>query len=240
MTLRAISALAALSGALVLAGWGALGTAGTTSGETIETVTPAQRQAATMPAAERANKGPRAATPVAPAAVVDSSLLIPTAFAPPQYMLASVPREPEPVSQAIPPAKPELLVNTEIVARADPQATGTVRPAPISPEARKAAEEWKKDGHMLTVAQIPRIKAALRLSTDQEAHWRAVEGELREIARQIEAQHASGKPVKLSADTAQRLYWTAGPLIMSLREDQKHEARRLAKLMGLDQVASLL
>jgi hypothetical protein len=93
---------------------------------------------------------------------------------------------------------------------------------------------------MLTVAQIPRIKAALRLSPDQEQHWRAVEAELRELARQVEAQNAGGKPVRLTADTAQRLYWTAGPLIMSLREDQKHEARRLAKLMGLDQVAALL
>jgi hypothetical protein len=163
--------------------------------------------------------------PVAAAAVVDSILLSPMAFAPqPQYLRVAAVSIPEPLHNL------------------DPPVTGTVRaaPPPISLEAKKAAEEWKKDGRVLTVAQIPRIKAALRLSPDQEHHWRAVEGELRELARQIEAQNAGGKPVKLSADTAQRLYWTAGPLIMSLREDQKHEARRLAKLMGLDQVAALL
>jgi hypothetical protein len=147
------------------------------------------------------------------------------AFAPqPQYLLAAAPSVPEPLQKLA------------------PEVTGAVRPAPppISLEAKKAVEEWKKDGRMLTVAQIPRIKAALKLSPEQEHHWRAVEAELREIARQVEAQQASGKPLKLTADTAQRLYWTAGPLIMSLREDQKHEARRLAKLMGLEQVASLL
>jgi hypothetical protein len=228
MTVRAFSALAALSAATVMAGWVAIGAAGWTTGDTSEAVytvasaPPAQEAA---PARNDFNDRIAPLGPVAAAAVVDAILLSPMAFAPqPQYMRVAAP------------GVPESLQNL------DPQVTGTVRPAPppISLEAKKAAEEWKRDGGVLTVAQIPRIKAALRLSPDQEQHWRAVEGELRELARQIEAQNAGGKPVKLSADTAQRLYWTAGPLIMSLREDQKHEARRLAKLMGLDQVAALL
>jgi len=228
MTLRAFSALAALSGAIVLAGWGAIGTAGWTTGDTGETVytvasAPPAREAA--PPRDDFNERIAPLGPIVAAAVVDTTLLSPMAFAPqPQYLLASAPSVPEPLQ------------------RLDPQVTGTIRsaPAPISLEARKAAEEWKKDGRMLTVAQIPRIKAALKLSPDQEHHWRAVEVELRELARQVEAQNTGGKPLKLTADTAQRLYWTAGPLIMSLREDQKHEARRLAKLMGLEQVAALL
>jgi hypothetical protein len=32
----------------------------------------------------------------------------------------------------------------------------------------------------------------------------------------------------------------AGPLVMSLREDQKSEARNLARTMGLESVASLI
>jgi len=228
MTLRAFSALAALSAATVMAGWVAIGTAGWTTGDTSEAVyTVASAPPAQEAAPARADFNDRIAPlgPVAAAAVIDSILLSPMAFAPqPQYLRVAAPSVPEPLQNL------------------DPQVTGTVSaaPPPISLEAKKAAEEWKKDGRVLTVAQIPRIKAALRLSPDQEQHWRAVEGELRELARQIEAQNAGGKPVKLSADTAQRLYWTAGPLIMSLREDQKHEARRLAKLMGLDQVAALL
>jgi hypothetical protein len=228
MTLRAFSALAALSGAIVLAGWGAIGTAGWTTGDTSETVyTVASAPPAHEAAPSRDDFNERIAPlgPIAAASVVDASLLSPMAFAPqPQYLLTAAPSIPEPLQKLA------------------PEVTGTVRsaPPPISLEAKRAAEEWKKDGRMLTVAQIPRIKAALRLSPDQEQHWRAVEAELRELARQVEAQNAGGKPVRLTADTAQRLYWTAGPLIMSLREDQKHEARRLAKLMGLDQVAALL
>jgi hypothetical protein len=222
MMLRAFSAFAAVSGAIVLAGWGAIGTAGWTTGDTIEAVETAPAREA-PPYPNQTSERPRPATPIAAAAMVDSSLLSPVTFAPqPQYLLASAPSVSEPVHQP------------------EPEATTTTRAAPISREAKRAAEEWKKDGRMLTVAQIPRIKAALKLSPEQEHHWRAVEVELRGLARQVEAQNASGKPIRLSADTAQRLYWTAGPLIMSLREDQKHEARRLAKLMGLDQVAALL
>jgi hypothetical protein len=221
MTLRAFSALAALSGTIVLAGWGAIGMAGWTTGETIETVAiAAPVQEAAPP---RDSFGERIAPlgPIAPAAVVDASLLSPMAFAPqPQYLRIAAH------------SVPEALQRSEV--------TGSIRPAPLSAEAKRAAEEWKKDGRMLTVAQIPRIKAALNLSPDQEQHWRAVEAELREIARQVEAQNAGGKPLKFTADTAQRLYWAAGPLIMSRRQVQKHAARRLARLMGLEQVAALL
>jgi hypothetical protein len=223
MTLRAFSALAALSGTIVLAGWGAIGMAGWTTGETIETIervtTAAPVPDATPP---RDNFSERISPlgPIAAAAVVEASLLSPMAFAPPQHLRTAAQSVPEPLQR--------------------PEVTGSIRPAPLSAEAKRAAEEWKKDGRMLTVAQIPRIKAALNLSPDQEQHWRAVEVELREIARQVEAQNAGGKPIKFTADTAQRLYWAAGPLIMSLREDQKHEARRLARLMGLEQVAALL
>ena len=220
MTLRAFSALAALSGAIVLAGWGAIGMAGWTTGDTIEPVAPAAPVQEAAP--PRDNFGDRIAPlgPIAPAAMIDASLLSPMAFAPPQHLRTAVQSLPEPLQR--------------------PDVTGSIRPAPLSTEAKRAAEEWKRGGRMLTVAQIPRIKAALNLSPDQEQHWRTVEVELREIARQVEAQNAGGKPVKLTADTAQRLYWAAGPLIMSLRADQKHEARRLARLMGLEEVAALL
>jgi hypothetical protein len=44
----------------------------------------------------------------------------------------------------------------------------------------------------------------------------------------------------VSPDASQKLYWAAAPLIMNLRYDQKHEARRLARSMGLEEVASAI
>jgi hypothetical protein len=86
------------------------------------------------------------------------------------------------------------------------------------------------------------IKANLNLTPDQERYWAPVEAELKQLARQLAAHKAAGRKPTLSlgATDAQRLYWAAGPLIMSLREDQKREVRRLARAMGLEQVASLI
>jgi len=176
------------------------------------------------------------------AAIVDASLLSPypmvVASATPVQTIAILPPEP-----------------------ADNDVTGALRPAPGSTDrpagaalrdtaaavppaaARKplVVPRLERDG-TLSLAQIANIKAALNLSPEQEQYWRPVEAELRDIARQFAAQKAAGrKPtLALGANEAQRLYLAAGPLIMSLREDQKREARRLARAMGLEQVASLI
>jgi hypothetical protein len=92
----------------------------------------------------------------------------------------------------------------------------------------------------LTLAHIAQIKASLNLTSDQERYWPPLEAELREMVQRFVAQKASGKKAAISAAEAQRLYWAAGPLVMSLRPDQKEELRRLARAMGLDQIASLL
>ncbi len=91
------------------------------------------------------------------------------------------------------------------------------------------------------MAQVARIKTNLRLTPDQEEYWRPVEQALLEIARDVASQKNGGRNrVMISAEVSQRLYWTAGPLIMSLREDQRREARNLARSMGLEKVASLI
>jgi hypothetical protein len=166
---------------------------------------------------------------VANAAVVDAALLSPYPMAPARQ---AAPSDGEPFQTAA------IRSNQTMT-----QLSGTPAAAPSAPgptEARKALVEPRLDDGMLTVAQIARIKASLHLTPDQERYWGAVENELREIARQLAAQKASGKKVALDAVDAQRLYWAAGPLIMSLREDQKREVRRLARAMGLEQVASLI
>lgn len=108
------------------------------------------------------------------------------------------------------------------------------------PQVRQAPD---KDALIMTPARIGQIKERLRLTPEQEAHWPTVETALREIGRQqVEAQKRGEKIPKavLSPEFTQQLYWSAGPLIMSLREDQKREARSLALSMGLERVASLL
>ena len=115
-------------------------------------------------------------------------------------------------------------------------ATERVKP----PQARQAPDA---DSLLMTSGRVARIKEALRLTPDQEPHWSPVESALREIGRQqVDAQRRGHKLPKdaLSPEVTQQLYWSAGPLIMSLRPDQKNEARSLARSMGLERVASLL
>jgi len=51
--------------------------------------------------------------------------------------------------------------------------------------------------------------------------------------------HAQGKAsIDVNAPEVQKLVWAAMPLLMRLREDQKHEVRKLARVMGLESVAA--
>lgn len=99
---------------------------------------------------------------------------------------------------------------------------------------------------LLSDAQIATIKERLRLSPDQESYWPAVETALRAVARKIHATreatpHATGAP-PIDPDSAevQQLKSAAMPLLFQLREDQKREVRTLARLIGLEKVASLI
>jgi hypothetical protein len=129
--------------------------------------------------------------------------------------------------------------------RAETAAKPHARDIPAARNVKPAVAERKvedKDNNVLTVAQIQKIKRTLKLTQDQEGYWPPVEAALRHIAKEQAAQKPNGKPGKMavSADASQRLYWAAAPLIMNLRYDQKHEARRLARSMGLEEVASAI
>ncbi|MGZ3290163.1 MAG: hypothetical protein ACXU87_19240, partial [Xanthobacteraceae bacterium] len=84
----------------------------------------------------------------------------------------------------------------------------------------------------------------LRLSSDQESYWPAVETALRAVARKIHAArhgdpHATGvPPIDPDAAEVQQLKSAAMPLLFQLREDQKQEVRKLARLIGLEKVAA--
>lgn len=94
---------------------------------------------------------------------------------------------------------------------------------------------------LLSEAQISQIKGRLNLSSSQEYYWPSVEQALRAIGRKLHAARyvADSGPPPIDPDSAevQQLKYAAMPLLFQMREDQKQEVRKLARSMGLEQVA---
>jgi hypothetical protein len=72
-----------------------------------------------------------------------------------------------------------------------------------------------------------------------------VETALRAVARKIHAKrqadpNAAGIPIDPEAEEVQQLKSAAMPLLFQLREDQKSEVRSLARIIGLEKVASMI
>ena len=111
-------------------------------------------------------------------------------------------------------------------------------------EASPPSRPCRRSYTLLSDAQIAGIKERLRLSSDQEYYWPAVETALRAVARKIHASrhgdpHAGGvPPIDPDAAEVQQLKSAAMPLLFQLREDQKQEVRSLARLIGLEKVAA--
>jgi hypothetical protein len=152
----------------------------------------------------------------------------------------------EPVREALAYASadaemPKAPAAAEVTVAAKPAAVAEVaarKPKPVlKPEVQKAYA-------LLSDGQIAGIKERLKLSSDQEYYWPAVESALRAVARKIHSSrqadaHAMGAP-PIDPDSAevQQLKSAAMPLLFQLREDQKNEVRTLARLIGLDKVAA--
>jgi hypothetical protein len=123
-----------------------------------------------------------------------------------------------------------------------PPPLGLVPVVPPKPKlAGKPAPQ--KSYALLSDVQIAGIKDRLKLSSSQEAYWPGVESALRAVARKIhETRQANprGTGVLIDPESAevQQLKSAAMPLLFQLREDQKREVRSLARLIGLEQVAS--
>ena len=160
---------------------------------------------------------------------------------------------------AFEPQHPPAADATRSLRLAFASTTGGIEPAPPAvaapaspPEAAKPRQLAKpappaqKPYTLLSDPQIATIKERLRLSPDQESYWPAVETALRAVARKIHATrqaspHATGAP-PIDPDSAevQQLKSAAMPLLFQLREDQKREVRTLARLIGLERVASMI
>jgi hypothetical protein len=120
-------------------------------------------------------------------------------------------------------------------------------PVTIPPPKPKLAAKppVQKNYTLLSDAQIAAIKGRLNLSSSQESYWPAVEDALRHIAAKIHEQrqakpNAGGPPIDPDSAEVQQLKSAAMPLLFQLREDQKREVRALARIIGLEAVASAI
>lgn len=105
-----------------------------------------------------------------------------------------------------------------------------------------AKPQPQKPYTLLSDVQIAGIRNRLRLSSSQEYYWPSVETALRNVVRKISANklsnpHAPGVPIDPNCDEVQQLKSAAMPLLFQLREDQKEEVRKLARIIGLEKVA---
>jgi hypothetical protein len=153
------------------------------------------------------------------------------AFEPPQQTATLS----EPLRQAYASTAPSDIGAPNIVA------------APPAPPKPKAASKppVQKNYALLSDVQIAGIKERLKLSPDQESYWPGVEKALRAIARKIHATRqtdptATGATIDPEAEEVQQLKSAAMPLLFQLREDQKREVRALARIIGLEKVASMI
>jgi hypothetical protein len=110
---------------------------------------------------------------------------------------------------------------------------------------KAAAKPVQKTYTLLSDAQISAIKTRLNLTASQESYWPGVEAALRNVARRIhETKQASpsagAPPIDPDSDEVQQLKSAAMPLLFQLREDQKREVRALARMIGLEKVASAI
>lgn len=116
-----------------------------------------------------------------------------------------------------------------------------LRKSSVVPELQTALPTSRYRG-VLTSAEIGRIKHNLRLTPDQEPAWPPVEAALAEIGRQQIALIRHGQEPRISPNDwpPSRLYAIAGPLLQTLRPDQKEAVRRLCRSLGFEGVASMI
>jgi hypothetical protein len=145
----------------------------------------------------------------------------------------------EPLRQAYASTSPADIEMPSVIA-----APASVPHAPAKPKV-VAKPAPQKTYALLSDEQIAGVKERLKLSSSQEPYWPAVESALRAIARKIHATrqstpNATGMPIDPEAEEVQQLKSAAMPLLYQLREDQKREVRALARLIGLEKVASMI
>ena len=189
---------------------------------------------------------PAATLEGAPARVGPSTLSAPSAY-PSQrpddfnkssYGRAEPRREPRVVGY-----KTAALTPSDAAPRHEPppRPVVEVKKSSVVPELQTALPTTRYRG-VLTSAEIARIRHNMRLTPDQERVWPPVEAALAEMGRQQITLLRHGQEPRISPSDwpPGRLYSVAGPLLQSLRPDQKETVRRLCRSLGFESVASML
>jgi hypothetical protein len=147
--------------------------------------------------------------------------------------------------QALPEPLRQAFASDSPFSPQPPKIAASVTAIPLPADKPKAAAKpaVQKSYALLSDIQIAGIKERLKLSTAQEQHWPAVETALRAVARKIHATrqanpNAAGAPIDPDSAEVSQLKSAAMPLLVQLREDQKREVRMLARIIGLEAVAS--
>ena len=157
--------------------------------------------------------------------------------------LAQAPVLTEPLRQAFAAATPSdfPMPKASSVSEAPTAAEVPAVEVPVKPKT-VAKPQPQKTYALLSDAQIAGIRDRLKLSSSQEYYWPSVETALRNVVRKISANklsnpHAPGVPIDPNCDEVQQLKSAAMPLLFQLRDDQKEEVRKLARIIGLEKVA---
>ena len=100
---------------------------------------------------------------------------------------------------------------------------------------------------VMSVTHVTRLKAALKLTAQQEQLWPAIEHAFREISQAQEAVASQGivqgikhrvTSIGLNTSALRRLASAAYPLIRTLNEEQKQNGLAFARSVGLESVAA--
>jgi len=143
----------------------------------------------------------------------------------------------------------EAAKAVEALPRVAPRPAPAPEPEAAAPQPAKPKAATKpapqKSYALLSDMQIAGIKERLKLSSSQESYWPAVETALRAVARKMHAARqanpsANAAQLDPDSDEVQQLKSAAMPLLFQLREDQKEEVRKLARIIGLEKVASAI
>jgi hypothetical protein len=160
----------------------------------------------------------------------------------PQQPSAQVGAVAEPMNE---PLRQAFAADSPIAGPASTVLAPIVVPQPSAKPKAAAKPPAQKTYTLLSDAQIAAIKGRLNLTAYQESYWPDIETALRAIARKMhdtrQTNPAAGAP-PIDPDSAEvaQLKSAAMPLLFQLREDQKREVRALARIIGLEQVASAI
>lgn len=152
----------------------------------------------------------------------------------------------DPGDAASPEPPPRTAVATDLPTDAEmdmlPPAPPIEQPPVPRPRPKLANQLAQKNYSLLSDMQIAALKGRLQLTAAQEPYWPAVERVLRDVARKIHERRSEPgrQAAALTPVEIEQIKAAARPLLSRLREDQKREVRSLARIIGLDAVASLI